>query len=580
MVEYAKKEQQKENHTGIPTPIKKNMEESTGLSFDDVRVHYNSDRPAKLGALAYTQGNQVEIGPGQERYTEETLERQADEIGEGKSIGMSPAGNANTDIVQRYIKVEECVFAQASSVDNKRKVMVKDGEPASIYFDETADPYVPLLVRLGIVKIGNAKDYKDDTKRLIGRFARYGQKQIPNVSNLMHGDHRYAEQPRRSSDDYKKANNLMADQLQIINYLLDQADILKNESGEEAKNVMKSIDALITRYNKTYSLAKEWLEQQIERRNQSTNRFIKWIKSLFKTNKEECNFDEYITISYLGKDTFLDIYALRSIANCASNPQMQNDKALALDIVINDLKYRREQILAEIETSEFLPQLRTACDSSANDRNKLTGAVSKRVDFSNTKYWDPLKWNHHVATPIRLPKEVIGSDDHLFIEDAAGKSSNGNELANAHWAAHIYGSDEKNAIIWQTNGRQDNYELLVCKFNNLSDKLKSQFLTSNEIDEGKEFIMKYQEANNNSCELGIIVKEKKIYYRFKSPMDLYMKHFLMDILITLVDNFVLQAFTLKNKDKLSHIDECMGLLSPSQSTTYAMENLTFGPSIN
>lgn len=55
------------NRTGIPRGIKQDFETRSGLFFDNVRVHYNSQKPAKLGALAYTQGTQVYLGPGQER---------------------------------------------------------------------------------------------------------------------------------------------------------------------------------------------------------------------------------------------------------------------------------------------------------------------------------------------------------------------------------------------------------------------------------------------------------------------------------------------------------------------------------
>ena len=61
------------NMTGIPTQMKLDFEQRSGLSFDDVRVHYNSDKPRRIGALAYTQGNQVHIGPGQERHLRHEL---------------------------------------------------------------------------------------------------------------------------------------------------------------------------------------------------------------------------------------------------------------------------------------------------------------------------------------------------------------------------------------------------------------------------------------------------------------------------------------------------------------------------
>lgn len=62
------KKKEKPNHTGIPDQIKRRFEDTSGFSFDDVQIHYHSDRPSKLQALAYTQGNQVYIGPGQERH--------------------------------------------------------------------------------------------------------------------------------------------------------------------------------------------------------------------------------------------------------------------------------------------------------------------------------------------------------------------------------------------------------------------------------------------------------------------------------------------------------------------------------
>lgn len=56
------------NSTGIPTAMKRRFETASGFSLDDVRIHYHSERPGRIGALAYTQGTQVHIAPGQERH--------------------------------------------------------------------------------------------------------------------------------------------------------------------------------------------------------------------------------------------------------------------------------------------------------------------------------------------------------------------------------------------------------------------------------------------------------------------------------------------------------------------------------
>ncbi len=58
----------KGNRTGMPDYIKNGMESLSGYSMDNVRVHYNSDRPSRFQALAYTQGTDIHIAPGQEKH--------------------------------------------------------------------------------------------------------------------------------------------------------------------------------------------------------------------------------------------------------------------------------------------------------------------------------------------------------------------------------------------------------------------------------------------------------------------------------------------------------------------------------
>ena len=58
----------KENKTGLPDKLKDGVENMSGYSLDDVKVHYNSDKPAQLQALAYAQGTDIHVGPGQEQH--------------------------------------------------------------------------------------------------------------------------------------------------------------------------------------------------------------------------------------------------------------------------------------------------------------------------------------------------------------------------------------------------------------------------------------------------------------------------------------------------------------------------------
>lgn len=60
--------QQKPNKTGLPDNLKAGVENLSGYSLDDVKVHYNSSQPATLQALAYTQGTDIHVAPGQEQH--------------------------------------------------------------------------------------------------------------------------------------------------------------------------------------------------------------------------------------------------------------------------------------------------------------------------------------------------------------------------------------------------------------------------------------------------------------------------------------------------------------------------------
>jgi hypothetical protein len=60
--------QKKENNTGLPDNLKTGMENLSGMSLDDVKVHSNSDKPAQLQAHAYAQGTDIHLGPGQEKH--------------------------------------------------------------------------------------------------------------------------------------------------------------------------------------------------------------------------------------------------------------------------------------------------------------------------------------------------------------------------------------------------------------------------------------------------------------------------------------------------------------------------------
>ena len=67
-VEGAPNFQAKTNSNGLPLNLKAGIEQLSGHSMDDVKVHYNSARPAQFNAHAFARGSEIHLALGQEKH--------------------------------------------------------------------------------------------------------------------------------------------------------------------------------------------------------------------------------------------------------------------------------------------------------------------------------------------------------------------------------------------------------------------------------------------------------------------------------------------------------------------------------
>ena len=126
----------KENTTGLPDPLKTGIETLSGISMDDVQVHYHSPKPAQVQALAYTRDTDIHVGPGQERH----LAHEAWHVVQQKQGRVKPTLQAKEVAINDDVVLEEeadIMGARAVQIPEAER-MRRDGRPFSGERDESA----------------------------------------------------------------------------------------------------------------------------------------------------------------------------------------------------------------------------------------------------------------------------------------------------------------------------------------------------------------------------------------------------------------------------------------------------------
>ena len=97
----------------LPPTLKTGIESLSGMSMDHVQVHYNSPRPAQLNALAYAQGADIHVAPGQDRH----LAHEAWHIVQQRQgrVGTNVRTHIGLSNDERTLEVERDLLARRTS---------------------------------------------------------------------------------------------------------------------------------------------------------------------------------------------------------------------------------------------------------------------------------------------------------------------------------------------------------------------------------------------------------------------------------------------------------------------------------
>ncbi len=142
--------EEKPNRTGLPDNLKTGIENLSGYSMDDVKVHYNSHKPAQLHALAYAQGTDIHVASGQEKHlpheawhvvqqkqgrVQPTMQMQGVNVNDNDGLEKEAdvmGSYAFTDS-EAHSHVVQCVFGDLGS-GAQYTSQNPQGEDGSIYF--------------------------------------------------------------------------------------------------------------------------------------------------------------------------------------------------------------------------------------------------------------------------------------------------------------------------------------------------------------------------------------------------------------------------------------------------------------
>jgi hypothetical protein len=108
---------------GLPPKLQAGVEALSGHAMDDVRVHYNSSKPAQLAAHAYAQGADIHLAPGQERHLPH----------EAWHVAQQKQGRVGATTQLQGVKVnDDPALEREADVMGARAMQLKRAEPVPL----------------------------------------------------------------------------------------------------------------------------------------------------------------------------------------------------------------------------------------------------------------------------------------------------------------------------------------------------------------------------------------------------------------------------------------------------------------
>jgi hypothetical protein len=132
-------QEKRESKSGLPYHLKTGIEKLSAYSMDDVRVHYNSVKPAQLQAYAYTHGTEIHVASGQEKY----LPHEAWHVVQQKQKRVNPTfqmkGNVSINDSAELEREADVMGAKAMQLNTNHSGAFSDKHKEQVYHTPQAE---------------------------------------------------------------------------------------------------------------------------------------------------------------------------------------------------------------------------------------------------------------------------------------------------------------------------------------------------------------------------------------------------------------------------------------------------------
>ena len=238
--------------TGLPEGLRSGVESLSGKDMSDVNVHYNSDKPQKMGALAYAQGTNIHVGKGQEKH----LPHEAWHVVQQKQGRVKPTIQKKGNIPVN----------DDTSLEKEADLM---GDEANELGDQVSDD-IPLATKNPIQKVVQLVGIEEEEQEL----------KIPDKDKILNNQSDLSENENDSEDN---AEDESSGSIEIKPETL----VLSGQKGLYAK--ISSFFGKETSFGKILNLVKEFESQEEDKKKKVISEKIvaegeKWLD---KHPKEE-----------------------------------------------------------------------------------------------------------------------------------------------------------------------------------------------------------------------------------------------------------------------------------------------------